>query len=98
MRKEKVEVKAEAKVEREAKWITFQLIFDTGKTKIWEVMSKEQGVILGAIKWYGPWRRYSFFPQPNAIFEKTCLREIADYCDEKTKNHFEARKKAKEGS
>jgi len=95
VRKEKVKAKVEVKVKKESMWISFHLIFDTGKTKIWEVMSKEQESILGVIKWYGPWRRYSFFPQSDTRFEKTCLWDIADFCDEETKKHFEARKKAK---
>jgi hypothetical protein len=32
------------------------------KTKVWKVLAKESDVLLGVVKWYGPWRQYSFFP------------------------------------
>lgn len=47
-------------------------------TKYW-VENKDNGVILGTIEWYGPFRQYSFFPEPNMVFEKTCLQDITDF-------------------
>lgn len=90
--------KAEAKAKDKANWIIFHLISTTGKTTVWEVMNKERTAILGVIKWYGAWRRYSFFPHQNTIFEKTCLRDIADFCEEETQVHREALKRAKEAA
>ena len=50
-----------------------------------DITSPVKATILGAIKWYAPWRKYSFFPQPHTVFEKDCLREIADFCEKEMK-------------
>lgn len=54
------------------------------KTKRWLVRAKEGGLI-GEIKWYWSWRQYSFFPMSCTVFEKTCLRDIASFCEEQTR-------------
>ena len=59
-----------------AKWIDFQQAPSMGKTEIWNVISKEGAHHLGTIKWYGPWRQYSFFPNGGTVFERTCLTDI----------------------
>ena len=66
-----------------ATWVEFTEVGDTGKTKVWHVVTTYDGggTVLGTIKWYGPWRKYSFFPTPTTLFEPTCLREIADFID-----------------
>jgi hypothetical protein len=92
------QVKDKAEAKDKAKWISFYFLLDTGKTKIWEVMSKGQGAILGVIKWYGAWRKYSFSPRSNTIFEEKCLRDIADFCERETLAHRAARKRAKEAA
>lgn len=64
----------------------------SGKTSVWTVAtmhdkadSDEQYSGLGAIKWYGAWRRYCFFPLGQTIFEQDCLRDIAAFCEKQTK-------------
>jgi len=64
----------------------------SGKTRIFRVETiadLEAGttlpVILGSVKWFGRWRRYALFPSMQTVFEATCLREIADFCEEQTK-------------
>lgn len=57
------------------------------KTSIWNVTSKEGGDFLGQVKWFGRWRCYSFSPNDSTVFEKSCLRVLADFCEEKTKAH-----------
>lgn len=42
---------------------------------------------LGQIKWWSPWRRYCFFPNPDTVFEQVCMREIADFVENKTREH-----------
>ncbi len=54
------------------------------KTARFEVWSKSPCRI-GMIKWYPAWRCYSYFPDPNTLYEKVCLREIADFCEEVTR-------------
>jgi len=67
-----------------AKWIKFIRAKDieTGKTEIWSVLSIDGGHHLGSIKWFGQWRKYSFFPASNIVLEQDCLRDIADKIDE----------------
>ena len=48
--------------------------------------SKDRGVI-GTVKWFGRWRKYSFFPEPGTVYEETCLREIAEFCQARTTDH-----------
>ena len=73
-----------------AKYLKFQFLnmSPTGKTKIWEVVTVGDGpVILGSVKWFGKWRKYGFFPENDTVFETTCLRDIAEFCEEETKRH-----------
>lgn len=59
----------------------------SGKTKVWEVQTTENNLTLGYIRWFGSWRRYAFFPNFKSVFEWTCLRDIANFCEEKTREH-----------
>ncbi len=59
------------------------------KTKTWWVVNKYDDVSLGNIGWFGRWRRYSFFPNPDTVYEQVCLREIASFCEEQTEKHKE---------
>lgn len=63
----------------EFKWINISETFDTGKTKVFYVAAKNSTGFLGQIKWYGPWRKYAFFPEPNTIFETDCLTDITNF-------------------
>ena len=63
------------------KWIKFQEARNTGKTKIWDVVTKDGATLLGQIKWYSPWRKYSFFPSENTVSEPTCLKDIASFIE-----------------
>jgi len=66
------------------KWIIFKNISDhypPRKTEIFHVINKEYGTVLGMITWHGPFRKYSFFPEPNMVFETTCLKDIAGFMD-----------------
>lgn len=61
----------------------------SGKTKVWDVATKEDSEdLLGQIKWFGSWRCYAFCPYDKTVFEKTCLRDIANFCEEQTKLHY----------
>ena len=64
-----------------SKYLRFVLIGDTGKTQVYNVLSVTQGSILGRLLWYGPWRQYVFEPQPDTVWNKDCLREVAEYLD-----------------
>lgn len=79
------------------KWITVEYLgaSDSGKTFRWGLRPVDgfQNFI-GFVRWYGPWRKYIFEPEPRTIFEQDCLRDIADFCEAKTKEHRSARKAA----
>jgi hypothetical protein len=68
-----------------SKWIEF---VDHGipkgrKTHVWLVHPKTGGM-LGEVRWYAPWRQYAFHPIPRTLYERQCLRDIADFCEEET--------------
>lgn len=63
------------------KWIRFDERLSTGKTKIFTCYNKEYGTELGTVKWYGPFRKYSFFPEANIVFETQCLKDISSFLD-----------------
>lgn len=48
------------------------------KTQTWNVASVH-GTYLGCIKWYSPWRKYTFQPDNQTVFDTACLREIAAF-------------------
>lgn len=58
------------------------------KTQIWMVDSR--GSTIGEIRWWSAWRRYCFFPHDKTLYEEVCLRELADFIVERTKEHKEA--------
>lgn len=41
-------------------------------------------ITLGMIWWHGPLRSYAFFPKPDTFYEKTSLRDIANFCERQT--------------
>lgn len=60
-------------------YLKFVQIRDTGKTKIFEVQSFKYGNKLAEVKYYGAWRKYTLFPEPNTLFDCKCLQEISDF-------------------
>lgn len=62
-----------------SKWLRFSYEGTTGKTEWYHIYSKEGDHNLGTIKWYSSWRKYAFFPNPNCVFEKTCMQDITDF-------------------
>ncbi len=51
----------------------------TGKTEVYDVLSKRSGAILGHVKWYGAWHQYCFFPSPQCVFNNGCLNDIVEF-------------------
>ena len=68
------------------------------KTAIWNVETSREGLRLGEVRWYAPWRRYVFIPiarrLTEAHFDASCLKELSDFVGARTKEHF-ARLKAR---
>lgn len=64
----------------EGKWIKFVEVLNTKKiTKTYWVINKQSEFRLGTIKWYGPFRQYSFLPEANTVFEQQCLLDITKF-------------------
>lgn len=61
------------------RWIEFRMKHDTGKTKVYDVVAKERGEMLGEVKWFARWRKYAFFPAAGTLFEEDCLKDIASF-------------------
>ena len=68
------------------------------KTRRWSVVMAQGNFRLGQVCWFGPWRKYSFYPDPATLFEATCLRDIAEFCEAQTKEHREKAKSNRETS
>ena len=60
------------------------------KTEIWAVMD-QNGSSLGEVRWWASWRRYTFHPAEDTLYDPGCLRQIADFCEEQTKERRKAR-------
>ena len=60
----------------ESQYLEFVEVKDTGKTKVWQVLSKHHGDVLAVISWYGSWRQYTFRPNPNTIWNTGCLEDV----------------------
>ena len=63
-------------------YIEFDVVKDTGKTKVVDVRNMSSGFVLGQIKWYGRWRQYTFQPSPDTVFSVGCLEDINAKIDE----------------
>jgi hypothetical protein len=72
-----------------SKHLVFRTLLNlpTRKTHIWQVSSKHDDSVLGLIKWFGRWRRYTFFPASETAFECDCLSDIAQFCKDATQAH-----------
>jgi len=78
---------------KEPRWIRFEErpSLRGRRTRRWAVVNKERGDHLGEISWYGPFRQYSFCPSGTAVFERQCLRDIANFCELQTRAHRAAK-------
>lgn len=63
-----------------SKYLRFRELPNPGrKTKIIVVNSSRSGERLAAIQWYGPWRQYTLWPEPDTIWNDGCLRDVLEY-------------------
>lgn len=69
------------------KYIRMQKLHDSpsGKTQVFGVFTKAGISALGVIKWYAPWRAYAFFPNAGTLYEPVCLRDLATFCEQQTR-------------
>lgn len=66
----------------------------SGKTSVYRVLSMHD-VLIGTIKWYGPWRQYVFEAEPNVVWSYGCLNDVISAV---IKANDEQRQKHKEKS
>lgn len=59
------------------------------KTDIYNIWTKDGVSFLGEVRWYAPWRKYTFQPAHNTIFENQCLSDIIAFIN----NLMEERKR-----
>ena len=67
------------------------------KTKIFKIWSLDED-LLGEIRFWGPWRQYTFQPEPTTVFDTKCLTEINEVLvklNTEIRNEWKERKKAK---
>lgn len=64
-------------------FLKFTLTRNTGKTCVWHVESAANHTFLGVLGWFAPWRRYVFRPAENTIFDALCIRELANFIDDR---------------
>ena len=60
----------------ESRYMEFDKVGETGKTEIWNILSKPSGLVLGEIKWYGAWRQYCFWPSSRCVFNIDCMDDV----------------------
>jgi hypothetical protein len=75
----------------EYQYMLFSQVGDTGKTSVWDIVQKGTLNTLGQVKWYGPWRCYSFHTKANCVFNESCLDDIKHFI----KQLMDARKQAR---
>ncbi|MDR2597267.1 MAG: hypothetical protein LBC76_08115 [Treponema sp.] len=73
------------------KYLSFEELYSTTKTKKFEVRNKIYGGLLGVVKWYAPWRRYCLFIDlPGLVFDAGCLADIQDFINKLMEERKEA--------
>lgn len=45
------------------------------KTNIYFIKNNS-GCCIGEIRWYGPWRKFCFFPAPDTIWDNKCINAV----------------------
>lgn len=67
-----------------SKWIDFVKLKkpSSRKTDIYQVVTKDGRSLLGMISWWAPWRKYTFQPNANCVFETQCLGDIIQFIND----------------
>ena len=74
--------------------LKFNSVETTGKTKAWNVFSTHPpNPFLGQIKWFSSWKKYSFFPASDTLFEVDCLNEISNFIETEMKEFKKSKDK-----
>jgi len=72
-----------------SKWIEFKHYppKPNRKTATWMVINKDTRAVIGCIGWDCGWRKYVFNPYHSTMYEEDCLRDIANFVENETKQH-----------
>lgn len=61
-------------------WLEFIELPNEGrKTKKFRVVSRQHGYPLGEIRFFNRWRQYCFYPGPDTVFNRSCMKDICDF-------------------
>lgn len=59
--------------------LKFQEVMADGTTRVWMVQNAAGTRVLGKVAWHSPWRRYTFQPMPQTVFDAECLTTITTF-------------------
>lgn len=59
-------------------FLLFEPQSKTSKTECITIRNARTKVMLGMIRWYGPWRRYAFYPLGGIVLDAECLNGLRD--------------------
>ena len=51
----------------------------------WRVDNKHEGYEIGYVEWFPDWSCFIFAPLEQTVYSADCLRDIAEFCESKTK-------------
>jgi hypothetical protein len=63
-------------------FLDFTEIHDTGKTKVYSITPKNSDQPIGRIAWFSNWRKYTFWPECNTIYDTKCLLEVIQFINQ----------------
>lgn len=68
-------------------YVRFEETDPAPKTRRWTVWGRDNGALLGWVKWFGRWRCYTFWPAQDTTFNAGCLQDVAAFCLNETARH-----------
>lgn len=70
-------------MQSEYEYFKVEVIPTKGKTNIYSIINKmDSSVHLGYIKWFGPWRKYCFYPTSGTVWDTKCLAGVVFFINE----------------
>lgn len=67
-------------------FIVKQVVKDR-KTPLYHIFEHNTNYI-GEIKWYGPWRKFCFYPDKDTIWDNKCLTEVVNFLVKLNKDYY----------
>ena len=61
----------------ENKWMRFiEVDKPDRKTRVVACVNRRSGRLIAYLAWYGPWRQYCLYPEPQTVFNTSCIESI----------------------